>query len=617
MRKYDNIYDYVTVQENAFADPISVHGWEWSFKDHIQTTFFYKHGRLLNGNSEDVPVKNITKPLLTQQYRLEDIDVKEIVLYVDDPNDYFLSFLVKKYHDDVYVVENNIDDFIDKENEETVDYGVSIMEKTQNPAPEVRSVHKIAFCDQTDIANNPIAFKFEYNPAQLKEMEKKGWGNPANGATISIDDLIDFSTEYYQQDKNEGRENKGSGDAVEVYVVHGVLPKTFFDEKDTSGDYSRQFQIICYYKQHVDGKDIKRGATLFKKEVPESLIKVRVRDEIVDRCAGFGGGEELFETQVWTNYDEIRIKDMLDSASKTILKAIGANLKSRYPNGLKDMENLQIIDLNEGEDVGQIDTQPRSLQLFNQSADRWLQHAQFTASVQDPVLGKEAPSGTPFRAQERQVIEGRGIHEYRIGKHAKFLEEVYRDWIIPDIIKKITAGTTFLSTLSSKEMKFVADALVKNKVESWKVEQIFSGEAITEPVVQAYEAKVRDEFMNGGEKKFIKILKDEFKKKPLRVKISVSGKQKNLAQATDKLVNIFRQIISNPQGFQQAMQIPEMAESFNQILEYSGMTPVLYSQLTSGEKQAQAQPQQGQPQQGQLQESQPTQPELQASQLTQ
>jgi len=94
---------------------------------------------------------------------------------------------------------------------------------------------------------------------------------------------------------------------------------------------------------------------------------------------------------------------------------------------------------------------------------------------------------------------------------------------------------------------------------------------------EAYAKKVEEDFRKKGSKHFIEILKGEFKNTPLSVKVSVAGKSKNLAVMTDKIVNIFRFAFSNPQGFAQVMQIPGMAKSFNQILEFSGMSPADFS----------------------------------------
>ncbi len=575
--KFSNIHDFIVGKENEYQHPISLLGWNWNLKEHIKQSFYYKHGRLLEGNDITTPVKNITKPILNLQYRAEDIDVKDIVLYVDDPSTYHLSFLIKKYHDDVFVVENDLDTFIDEMNESKVDYGAGLMKKTGNPKPEVVDMQSIAFADQTDIVKGVIGLKFFFNPDELKDMEAKGWGSTANGANATVDELIKLSEEYKVPDNATGIQNSTPGNYIEVYTVDGVLPKSYLDDSD-SEDFVRQFQVVGFYKDS-DGKS--HGVTLFRKKVAKNPFKIIIRDKIYNRGVGYGGAEELFEDQIWTNYSVIHKKDMLDSASKTILKAIGVDMKSRYPNGLKDMENLQVVEMNEGEDLAQIDTFPRNMQLFDNFEKELMEHAQTTASAQDPLLGIPPASGTPFRSLERQVIEGKGIHEYRRGKFAKFLEEVYKDDIIPHIISEITKGATFLSELTTEEMNFVSDAVVENQANKMIKDKILNGEIVDEQEVEFFKQLSREKFIKGGNKRFIEILKGEFKNKAIRVKINVAGKQKDLQLMTDKVVNIWRQIIANPEGFQQVMQIPGMSKSFNDILEFSGMSPVYFTGITN------------------------------------
>lgn len=574
MVKYPDIFSYITGKENEYQQAISIEGWNWNMKEHLRQSFYYKHGRLLEGNDVETPVKNITRPILNLQYRSEDIDIKDIVLYVDDPSAYHLSFLVKKYHDDVFVVENDLDSFIDETNESKVDYGLGLVKKVNGPKPDVVNLHNIAFCDQTDILKGPIGIKHFLNPDELKDFESKGWGNSANGATISIDELITLSEESVEDIDNLGRQNQTPGAYIEVYEVQGVLPKSFLGDSKEDG-FQRQIQIVGFYRSKADnGK--RKGAVLFRKATKSNPFKRIERDKLPRAC-GYGGAEEIFEDQIWMNYSLIQKKNLLDSASKTILKAIGAELKSRYPNGLKDMDNLQVVELNEGEDLAQIDTFPRNIQLFDNFSKELEEHAKLTASATDPLLGVPSPSGTPFRSQERQVIEGKGIHEYRRGKFAKWLEGVYQDWIIPYIIDEITKGQKFLSELSTEEMQYVSDRIVDNLTRKAISESIFRGEVITQEQIDLFKNQTREKFFKGGNKRFLEILKDDFKNKTVRVKINVAGKQKNLELMTDKLVNIFRQIIANPQGFQQVMQIPGMSKTFNDILEYSGLSPVYYS----------------------------------------
>jgi hypothetical protein len=242
------------------------------------------------------------------------------------------------------------------------------------------------------------------------------------------------------------------------------------------------------------------------------------------------------------------------------------------------MDNLEIVDLQRGEEFRQIDTFPRNFQLFDKVVDEWWNHAQTMGSAHDPLLGVESASGTPFRAQAQQVIEGKSIHEYRQGKYAKFIEEQYRDWFIPYMVKQITKGTKFLSELSLDEMQMIADNVVIIESNKMITERILQGQIIPPEQVEELKQTVRADFMKSN-KKFIEILKDELKCLPIKVKINIKGKQKDLVSMTDKLSGIMKFAFStydpNTKTFA-IFQDPQMAKLFNSIIEYSGFSPIDY-----------------------------------------
>lgn len=571
MSNYCNdIFEFIKQQEAEYRLPIRLNdSWEWGMQDHIQTSELYNNSQLKTGKDDFKPVKNITRPILNLQHRTEDIEVKDVQIYVDDSEKYHLSFLVKKYHDDVFVRENNIDEFFDQLNVSRIDFGGGLSKKLKNPAPEVVPLQSIAFCDQTDMLSGPIGLKHFYSPDQLLEMRSKGWGNTANGATNTIEEVIVLSRE----EKDEGKTTtKTPGRYIEVYEVHGNMPKRFADSEDRTEEYETYMFIVCFYtpkdsKQH-------KGVILYRAEEKESPFKLIKRDPVYGRALGFGGAEELFEAQVWTNYDMIRMQAMLDAAAVTLLKSSDPAVAAKHPSGLKNMKNLEIIDIAPDTDLSQVDTFPRNMRLFESSVQQWEMHANSIGGAPDPTQGKAPTAGTPFASLQLQVQEGMGLHEYRRGQYAKHLEEIYKDWIIPHIQKKICENTEFLSELSVDELQYVSEKMVNCQMRYWKNEKVLNGNTWMAEEASAYEQQVRDEFKKKGNKHFLELLKGEFKGISLGVKVSVAGKSKNLNTMTDKIVNIFRFIFSNPQGFAQVMQIPGMAKSFNEILEYSNMSPV-------------------------------------------
>lgn len=572
-REHSTIADFITSQEAAYRQPVPINDtYSWSMPEHIKTTVNYKNSQLNTGNPGGLkPVKNITRPILNVQYRAEGFDVKDIVLYVNSAKDYYKSFLVKKYHE-MWARENNIDTFIDAMVESFVDFGGALVKYVNGKRPEIVPLQSIAFCDQTDILSGPIGIKHFYSPDQLLDMADLGWGNTSNGADTTLEVAIKLSREEKRTNGTNQETVRTPGKYVTVYEVHANMPVSFIDKADTSGTYSRQFFVGCMVTKQ-NGK--KSFLTLFHMEEKESPLRFIARDAIYGRALGFGGAEELFEPQVWVNLSMIRMQDMLESASKTILKASGANgAQIANKNKIRDLDNLSIIDVGPSGDLNQIDTFPRNIKLFEDAVAQWEAHAQQMGAANDSIMGQSPTAGTPFKLQELVTNESHSLHEYRKGKLATFLEQIYRESIIPNVVKDMHKGAEFLAELTLEELQEVKKALVTCETNDFAIKQVLAGTDVSQELLDGYKLIVEKTFTDKGSKHFIEIFEGEMKKVPLQVQANIAGKQKNLAGQVDKIVNIFRFAFSNPQGFAQVMQIPGMSKSFNEIIEFSGLSPV-------------------------------------------
>lgn len=563
---YGTIYDYIRQQEVAYQKPIELEpGWEWSMKEHLRRSFLYKNSQFEqeNGNRDLRPNKNIVLGILNVEYRTEGFDVKDIDIYVDNADEYYKSFLAKKFHNR-WALEKQIDTFIDEVVESYCDYGGTLIRNSGQAKPEVVDLRTLAFCNQTDILSYPFAIKHCLSASQLREYDK--WGTPENGATIDIESLITLC-------------RKDEKDEIEIYELHGNMPiewlKDNSDGQESKKDV-QQIQVVAFYKKE-DGDE--QGVTLFKKKEPKLPFKMLKRDDIKGRALGRGGIEELFESQVWTNWNEVKVTEMLNAASKMIPWTNDPTLSAKHPSGLKDMDNLEFIEVGEGKQIGIVDTYPRNLAVFNDSTMRWFDHAGRLASTSE-LMGEAPTSGTPFKLYEAQNIEGKGIHNYRRGKIATFIEEVYRDWVLPYIEREIASDHQFLTELSGDEMLSISDTLVENAVNNNVKEAVLSGQLIEKEELESFKSSVKEKFFKSN-KKFISIIADDFKNTKLSLFTNIAGKQKNLALLTDKLVNVMRQFISTPQ----IRQDPEMVKLLNVILESSGMSPIMFG---SGQPQIQA-----------------------------
>jgi hypothetical protein len=474
-----SIYDYVKSEETNFeTDSVQVgENWHWNLRKHVQLIFHLKNGQFFTGTNGDFlrAFKNIMEPILNLAYWTEDIDVKDVTFFIESEEGRALSFLIKKYHDEVYVREHDLDTLFDEITESDVDYGGVIVQPGKD-RPEVLPLTTVAFCDQTDMEGGPTGFKYSFAPEKLRSMASVGWGDEQNGATVSIDDLIKLASNEKDADGTlSEKQNKVPGKIIEVYIVRGSLPEAYLHDNEDFDTYCSQLHVVAYYLN----KDKKReGVTLYRKKDDEGLL-FHTSQAVPGRALGRSAGEALLHPQVFTNLLTIQKNAMLEAASKVVLYTDDETFDTKQ--NLSDVDNLEIKKVAEGRQIAQIPTVGvNNIQLFEKSIEEWYQHSQLTGSAFDPVLGKEASSGTTFRGQERTVAQGRGIHDRRRGQRAKFIELIYRRLIIPRIVKEISKGRKFLATLTTEELSYVAEQLATNHANSKIKEALFEGKILTE-----------------------------------------------------------------------------------------------------------------------------------------
>ncbi len=559
----NDIFSYITEQEEAFKKPVPIESnWYWNFPEHVMRSFSYKHSQFEEDNEDrgERPFKNIVRPILNVQYRTEGFDVKDIDIYVDNADEYYKSFLLRKYYQK-WALKNEMDTFIDELVESFVDYGGALVKKTKSVRPEVVDLRTIAFCDQTDLMAGPFAIKHFFSARQLQDMKGAGWGTI--GADIDIEGLL-YKAEAAKTMRKENGQIKTPGKYVEIYEVHNVCE---MDYNPISQD-TKQMMYICAFYEDEDGK--KQGRILFSTPEPKLPFKFLKRDPIKGRALGWGGIEELFEPQTWTNFAQIHIIGMLRQASKVVYLSTDPRFKNQ---NIGTYDNGTVLDIQPNSDIRQLDTVPRNLTAFENYVVEQHEHAMEIGSASDISLGAQPNSGTPFKSVETQLIENKSLHLWRQGRIAVFVDEIHRDWIIPQLGKEIVKGDKFLAELSSDELFQISQTVATNYANERAKQEILNGGSMTQEQYDQFRNFIAQEGFKMGTKRFIEILKDEFKPENLNVSTNIAGKQKNLALMTDKFVNVVRQIIATPN----IRQDPELVRMLNTILETSGISPMSFA----------------------------------------
>ena len=581
--KIPEIYSYILEEEGAWRTarvPLASNWRDWNMFEHVDRSYLLKNSRFYQGTQDyRRPFNNIILPIANVNYRTEGFDVKDVQIYVDNAENYHKSFFARKFHN-WWAKENDIDTAIDESVESYFDYGLALVRNVNEARPEVVKIKsRLAFCDQTNIMAGPICLKDQYTISELLEMKGK-WNS------AEIDKAILMSR--FEKPTTEGDTTKTPGKYCELYDLEGMLPESWLGaekmgvEWEDTGKYTYSRYIVTYYT----GMDAqKKGIILFKGKAKPSY-KALVRDSIEGRACGRGGIEELFHPQIWTNYSELQISQMMEAVSKIILKTNKKKITAL--NNFSNMKHGQIVDLDGEGTLEQLVLQPYNKAAFDNLINKWEQVARTIGSASDPALGLNPVSGTPLGTTEIVTQQGIGIHEYRQGKIATFWAGVYRDWVLPHLSTEINKGSKWLDELSLAELQDVAEKTTTKQSNDKIKQMILSGEIPTQEEIDAFRTTLKEAFMKGGEKRFLEIIKDEFAGLPTDVEISIKGKQKNLAEVTSKLNSVFRTLLT-PGVIQAVQQSEGLSDLLNQIFESVGFSPVNFGTIT-GQQMQPAQP---------------------------
>lgn len=545
----------------------------WNMREHIERCTNVANGWFHKGqNDGNRRYDDIVTPIINVAFRSEGFDVKDIVPYVNDINENYKSFIVKKMHPQ-WARKHELDTFIDDVVETSVIYDLVLVKNVNDVRPEVVDLKTLAFCDQTDVMAGPICIRHQMTTADLLSYRDK-WDTDAVQLAVMM-------AKYEKVNNVSGDQAaKTPSKYIDVYEIVGDLPEYWLKDDGEMYKYTPQRHYVCFYNT-PENQEI--GLTLFKgtekplNEVFKALKIDRIRSK--GRACGRSIVESLFENQVWANYDAQKIKELLDSAFNIILTdsdKIGSQK-------LTDLKKNTVVKQNKGDNTQVVTGNISNITAYANDKAEVTNSARIIGSASEAQLGTNPTSGTPFALQNAVIQQGQGIHEYRQGKIATFFADVlYPSWILKWCIDDLNTGMKFSEELSFDEMNEIGEQIATNLAEEKMKQLILSGQIVAAGDKEKMIDTLKQTFIKTGNRKFFETMKGEFKNIPMDVYVNIAGKQKYLSQNADKITNIIREVIRNPQAF---TQIPGIGKAFNQLIESSGMNPIDFSGMIAAAQQ--------------------------------
>jgi hypothetical protein len=202
-------------------------------------------------------------------------------------------------------------------------------------------------------------------------------------------------------------------------------------------------------------------------------------------------------------------------------------------------------------------------------AVHWQENRDEVSGVGEALRGENPNSGTPFRLQALVTNSALSRHKYRKGKLAVFMDEIYRDWVLPKIAEEIVKEQVFLAELTLEELQEVARKVAQSRTNKLIIFKILNGDLISPEEVEAIKARIEQDFLKTGKKQFLKILKGEMEGEKLDVFTNIAGKQKDWSALTD----IYKQLLATGD--------PRAAKLLDRILDISGLSPLDLGEIPS------------------------------------
>jgi hypothetical protein len=568
------IYEFVKEQREKYrTDTIEItQGYDYNQYQTLRTVELYHNSRFETGNKDalgrEKPFYNICKFRVNVATRATDMDTKNVKIMSESAGAYAQSFLLTLKNRN-WMKRTAFAVFLNKLGHTRAKYGGVLVKKTQRDSE--LNLHIMQWLnmitDQVDISNGVKIERHYYTPADLTAMAGSGWDN--------IQDAIEAAKKSREANvADQGRENRIPGAVIPVYEVHGVLPTCYLagtsekypEDYGSEDEYERQMHVVVLDESE---KENTTGITLYAGIEEEDPYKYLPYEDVDGRGLGVGVIEDLFEAQVWTNYSVMQKKDMLDLAGKIIFQTTDQSIAAR--NVLTDLENGSIITTAVNTSITQVNNVPAGMGGLAQLMSDWNEQAQDVTSTYPAILGQTPPHGTAFRLQAGLVNEASALFEYRRQEAGLFIQEIYRDWILPFLVGQIKNEKELVADLDPEELAVLSQAVADHEATKTAKEKILGGELVFAEDLDQLKQEAKSQFGGRGNRHAFSFAGTLFEDWEGMVDVDTTGEQYDRQALLSTLFQLFGSVAQNPQ----LLENPTAARIFNEIIETAGASPIL------------------------------------------
>jgi len=527
VRKQENDYINSDTQISEYVN--------FSPKETIDKIEAYINSKHISGETDSLgrekPFFNIVTAASNVWYRATDVDRKDIRIKATTSTSHTTALLANAKSKE-WMRKSNFGTFLNAWGLTLAQYG-SVVSKFVDVDGEL--VAKVVpwnrlIIDAIEFEGNPVIEKNYYTPAQLRKNELFD--------KEQVESLIANSLQARETQDGDKADTKA--EYIEVYELHGEFSKEMLTENEADGDtYVQQVHICAFQETVKDGKSDYLDYTLYKgqEENPYHIAHLIKQD---GRSLSIGAVEHLFEAQWMVNHNEKAIKDHLDLASKMVFQSSDPAYQGKNTG---DLDNGSILYHEPNQPLTQLANNSHDIAPMQNSKVDWQNQASEVSSTPDSLRGVTPPSGTALGTVQITTQQGLSLFELMTENKGLALEEIWREFVIPNIKKQLDTKEEIVATLDSMSIKQIDSLYIPNEAKKRyneiaveKVIKALETDDLSQ-VPQPYDADsaergVADDMSTLGDTRFFKpdeldekTWKDVFKDFEWDVEIEVTNEQ--------------------------------------------------------------------------------------------
>lgn len=516
---------------------------------------FYSNSKYRDGNLDGLgrekPFMNVVNYRVTVAKVATDMDIKDIHISSDNPQHWVKSLLLQKEAYE-WMKKTKFGTKLNEQGYTRPKYGMVVVKK--------REEDDELYVDTVKFKN----FVFDQKNFKRAKMEKHFF-SPEE--LLDKEDVWDNVREIIKDAQGKQEDNKSTDSDIQINELHGAYPLSYLKEYKgeevlEEDEWIIRNQVFYLYEGNPE-------LYVFADEEDEDPYKNLVWEEMAGRTLGRGVIEESEEAQVWTNDLVINEKNALDLASRVVIKTNSSGVA----NNILEVDNGKVFELDDNEDMNAVNLTPGSLGMIQNVIQRWEDNNDLNTSTVNATTGEQTPSGTTYSETALLNQVASRPFDYRREEHGFLISEIFYDWVIPHLIKKLKKEHVLVTDFSRKELEMIDKDFAITSGKTHAKNQLLKGQLPTQEGIDQASEDAYAHLGQTGETRFLKVPDNHFDDIEAKISVITTGEQRNKAAILGSLSTILQTVQNsfNPQtgGFA-ILENETTADLFGQLVEVAG-----------------------------------------------